>query len=99
MKQERKEKISFNLVVKTITAMIIISIITYVVMAIITHFSLNYLSDNYKFHQSIVSVFDFKTAIFKFFGGFIILCTSTVVIAVSIKFYSSLFSKEDKSKG
>lgn len=94
-KQINTEKISLKRVIKTIAAMLIIAIITYVIMAIITHFSLNYLTENYKFYQSIVSVFDTDTAIFKFFIGFVVLCVSTVVIAISIQKYSSIFSKKD----
>lgn len=77
-------------VLKTLIVIAIIAVITYAVMAVITHFSLNFESENYKFYTSIKSIFDFETAIFKFFKGFMILNISWIFISVSIFFFKKL---------
>ena len=80
-------------VLKTLSIIAVIALITYAIMAIITHFSLNFESDNYKFNSSIISVFDTETAIFKFFIGFMILNISWLAVSVSIFFIKKLIIK------
>lgn len=81
----KKNKITFIKVVSTLSIMLLITISAYVIMAIITHFSLNYLAENYRFSQSLISVFDTETAIFNFFFVFVIMCVTTVLTAISVK--------------
>lgn len=71
---------------ETLTIIFLIVIATYSIMAIITHFSLNYKFDDYKLTDSILSIFDRETAIFKFFIGFIILIISWILSAMLIKY-------------
>ncbi len=81
-------------ILKTLAAIALIAIITYSIMAIITHFSLNFESENYKFNTSLKSIFDTETAIYKFFFGFMILNISWLFISVSIFFLKKLIIKK-----
>lgn len=71
--------------VKTIVTIIIIAFVTYAIMAVINHFSLNFEFENYAFKNSLVSIFDTDTAIFKFFMYFMILNFVWISIALSIR--------------
>ncbi|NPA68241.1 MAG: hypothetical protein GXO50_06490 [Chlorobi bacterium] len=71
-------------VLKTTLMIFIITVFTYAVMAVITHFSLNYKLPDYNFTDSLMSVFNFNTDIFKFFSGFILINIFWITIAVSI---------------
>jgi len=83
---KKSEKIA-----KTLLMITIISLLTYAVMAVITHFSLNYQLPEYKFYQSLQSIFDTKTDIFIFFIGFIIInivwISSALIIRLFIKYF------------
>ena len=74
----------FITILKTIVSISIIAILTYALMAIITHFSLNFELENYKFKESLISIIDIDTAIFKFFIGFMILNIIWLSFAVII---------------
>ena len=74
----------FIAILKTILSISFIAIITYAIMAIITHFSLNFKLENYKFKESLISIIDIDTAIFKFFIGFMILNIIWLSFAVII---------------
>ncbi len=84
-KNIKERKITFEKIFLTVIIMSFITVATYVIMAVITHFSLNYLTDNYNFLQSLISVFDISTAIFKFFSAFMIMFVATIFIAIFIK--------------
>ncbi len=71
---------------KTVFIISFIVILTYVIMAVITHFSLNYKTETYSFSQSLLSIFNTKTAIFKFFTAFILLNIVWISFAILIKF-------------
>lgn len=83
-----KKNIENNLIriFKTIFTILLLAISMYIIMAIITHFSLNYNNENYKFTQSLLSIFNSDTAIFKFFFAFVILNVSWILVAVMINF-------------
>lgn len=74
----------FISILRTILIIALIAIAAYSIMAVITHFSLNFELENYKFKDSILSIFNTETAIFKFFIGFMILNIVWLIIAVSI---------------
>ncbi len=71
-------------ILNTLFKILIISLITYAVMAVITHFSLHYRFQGYKFSQSLISVYDFNTDIFKFYAGFMIINAIWIVAAVIV---------------
>jgi len=71
---------------KTLFMILIITLLTYAVMAVITHFSLNYQLPDYKFSQSLLSIIDFDTDIFMFFIGFIIINIVWTAFALFIFF-------------
>jgi hypothetical protein len=71
--------------VRTFSKIFLIIILTYSLMAIITHASLNRGFDDYKFSQSLISIFDTKTAIFKFFVAFMIINILWILGAWGIK--------------
>ncbi|NPA45254.1 MAG: hypothetical protein GXO49_06960 [Chlorobi bacterium] len=73
-------------VFKTVFTISAIALLTYVIMAIITHFSLNYETETYKFSQSLEYVFNTNSAIFKFFLGFVLLNVSWILLAIFINF-------------
>ena len=81
-------------VLKTLIVITIIALITYAIMAVITHFSLNFETEKYKFYFSLKSIFDTETAIFKFFTGFMILNILWLLISVSIFFLKKLILKK-----
>ncbi len=71
---------------KTILMILIITLLTYAVMAVITHFSLNYKLPDYKFSQSLISITDFNTDFFTFFIGFIFVNIIWISFALLIFF-------------
>jgi len=73
----------------------VITIITYVVMAVITHFSLHYKFPEYKFSQSLKSVFDFNTDFFKFFLWFILINIVWISVAVLLNFFISVIKHKN----
>jgi len=78
---------------KTVFVISAIALLTYVIMAIITHFSLNYETETYKFSQSLAYVFNTNSAIFKFFIGFVMLNISWILLAIFINFLKKLIIK------
>jgi len=92
-KDNKNKENKMSKVVKTLLYILLIAIITYAVMAVITHFSLNFETETYKFKKSIDSIFDTSTAIFKFFSAFMLLNISWIIIAVSIYFIKKKFIK------
>ncbi len=80
-------------VFKTLLYIFLIALITYAVMAVITHFSLNFETETYRFRESLLSVFNSKTAIFKFFLSFMILNIIWILFAVSFRFIKKRFFK------
>lgn len=81
-------------VLKTLIIITIIALITYAIMAVITHFSLNFETEEYIFFLSLKSIFDTETAIFKFFTGFMILNILWLLISVSIFFLKKFILKK-----
>lgn len=77
--------VTFEKVVKVVIYIILISLATYAVMAVITHFSLNYLNGDYRFVQSLKAVFDTETAMFKFFRAFALLESGFIILALFTK--------------
>jgi|GEM_PF-2734306 hypothetical protein len=90
-KDKKNTDIHFTVILKTVFIILIITFFTYSIMAVITHFSLNYKSENYLFIDSIKSVFDTTTAIFKFFAAFILLNIVWVTVAIFIRFIKNKF--------
>lgn len=84
-KENKNQELSFEMVIRIMVYIILTALGTYAVMAVITHFSLNYLSPGYSFSDSLYSVLDTNTPIFKFVIGFGILSLATVFVAVFIK--------------
>ncbi len=80
-------------VFKTLVYIFLIALITYAVMAVITHFSLNYKTETYHFIESLKSIFNTDTAMFKFFVGFMILNILWILFAVTIQFVKKRFFK------
>lgn len=78
-------------VLKTLVYIFLIALITYAVMAVITHFSLNYKTETYHFTESLKSIFNTDTAMFKFFVGFMILNILWILFAVTIQFLKKRF--------
>lgn len=76
----------FTRILRTMIIIVLIAIAAYAIMAVITHFSLNFELENYKFKDSLLSIFDSGTAIFKFFLGFMIL--NIVWISIAVLFYT-----------
>jgi hypothetical protein len=72
-KDKKFPDINLKTVIRTMIIIALIAVLTYATMAVITHFSLNFKLETYKFRDSLLSIFDFETAIFKFFLGFMIL--------------------------
>ena len=88
----KTNKPSFETIVKVILYIIFITIATYVIMAIITHFSLNNTVEKYQFLHSLISVFDTDTAIFNFFKIFIFIESGFIILAILIKqIYDKVF--------
>ncbi len=83
--EKKSVPVSFEKVIKVVLYIIFISLATYAIMAVITHFSLNYLNKNYTFSQSLISIFDTKTAMFKFFRAFAYVEGGFVILALIIK--------------
>ncbi len=71
-------------ILNTLFKILIISLVTYAAMAVITHFSLHYRFPGYKLSQSLMSVYDFNTDIFKFYAGFMIINAIWIVAAVIV---------------
>lgn len=80
------ENINYNKYFKAFLFISLTVLLTYCAMAVITHFSLNYMSPDYKFSNSLNSIFNTKTAIFKFFAGFVIIYLIWILSAVFIKY-------------
>jgi len=78
---------------KTLFMIFFIALLTYAIMAVITHFSLNYQLPNYKFTQSLISIFDFSTDIFKFFIGFILINIIWITLAILIFYIKNLIHR------
>ena len=78
---------------KTLLMILIITLLTYAVMSVITHFSLNYQLPEYTFSQSLLSVFDFSTDIFKFFFGFILINIIWISMALLIFYIKKLIHR------
>ncbi len=89
---KNKEK-SLSVVSKTLLYIFIIALITYAAMAVITHFSLNYKTEAYYFTQSLNSIFNTETAMFKFFIAFMVLNICWIIFAVLIQFIKKRFFK------
>jgi len=89
-----KDNINMNksilTILKTLLIILGIALLMYAIMAIITHFSLNYEMENYTFSQSLNYIFNTKTAIFKFFIAFMVLNIVWVSIAISINFFKKI---------
>ena len=85
----------FIAILKTILSISVIAIITYAIMAVITHFSLNFELENYSFRQSLISIFNTDTAIFKFFTGFMILNIIWLSFAVIIHLIKKSIVKKE----
>lgn len=81
-------------VFKTVIIISAITLLTYIIMAIITHFSLNYETETYKFSQSLAYIFNIKSSIFKFFIGFVFLNIIWILLAIFIKFLKKLITKK-----
>jgi len=86
MPYKEPDNINYNKYLKAFFYITLTIIVTYATMAVITHFSLNYTSPDYKFLQSLKSIFDTKTAVFKFFGTFLIINVIWILSAVFIKY-------------
>ena len=85
MSKDSKNTVNkFTSIIRTMIIMALIAIATYAIMAVITHFSLNFEFENYKFKDSLLSIFNTETAIFKFFLGFMILNIIWLSIALLI---------------
>lgn len=89
-----KDNINMNksilTILKTLLIILGIALLMYAIMAIITHFSLNYETENYTFSQSLNYIFNTKTAIFNFFIAFMVLNIVWVSIAISINFFKKI---------
>ena len=84
MSKDNKNTFKKYFAFKTMITIAFIAFLTYAVMAVITHFSLNLNTENYSFSKSLASIFNTNTAIFKFFIYFMILNVIWISIAVSI---------------
>jgi len=80
-------------VFKTLLTIAIIVTFTFVIMAVITHFSLNYKLETYNFTDSLLFIFNPESSFFKFFEGFILLNVIWILLAVFIKFISKQLIK------
>jgi len=78
LEKEKKSssEMSFIKVIKTLSNIILLLLVTYSIMAFITHFSLNFKTENYRIFSSFLAIFDIKTTIFKFFAAFFLLILS-----------------------
>ena len=83
-KDKKNSEKNLRTIVRTMLIIACIAVLTYAIMAVITHFSLNFEFENYKFKESLLSIFDFDTAIFKFFIGFMIINIIWLSVAVII---------------
>ncbi|MCF6365598.1 MAG: hypothetical protein L3J35_05285 [Bacteroidales bacterium] len=92
-KDNKNKENKMPAVLKTLLSIFLIALITYAVMAIITHFSLNFETETYKFKKSIDSIFNTSTAIFKFFTVFMLVNISWIIIAVLIHYIKRIFIK------
>lgn len=85
----KKTKIIF----KTMIMIFIITLFTYIIMAVITDFSLNYKLQNYKFSQSLTLIFDFSSDFFQFFLWFIVLNIIWISAAIFIWFIFKIIKR------
>lgn len=85
MPDSKTSSLSFEKGVRIVLYILLISLATYAVMAVITHFSLHNLQDGYTFSQSLLAIFDTETAMYKFFRAFMFLETGFVLLAILIK--------------
>ncbi len=90
---------SLIIYIKSISYIFIISLITYIVMAVITHFSINNSHPEYSYTDSLRALTDTSTPIFKFVIGFGLLALSMILIAVTVKFIYTLFTDNKSVKG
>ncbi len=79
------EKKTIKFISKNIFKIFLVFAVSYIIMAVITHFSLNYLGNEYRFGQSLTAVFDTNTAIFEFFRAFVILVVTVVITALFVR--------------
>lgn len=85
MPENSTSAFSFEKALRIIVYIVLISLATYAVMAVITHFSLNYLQEDYYFSQSLAAIFDTDTAMFKFFRAFMLLEGGFVSLTILVK--------------
>jgi len=90
---KRTTILRMSIIFKTLGMILLIALIMYSVMAVITHFSLNYETDGYQFFQSLSYIFNIETAIFRFFAAFMLLNMGWIFLAVSINFIQKQFIK------
>lgn len=87
MSKDSKNTVNkFTSILRTMIIIALIAFSTYAIMAVITHFSLNFELRDYKFKDSLLSIFNTETAIFKFFLGFMIL--NFVWLSIALLIYS-----------
>ncbi len=86
---KNKEKFIFT-VLKTLVIMLLITLLTYSVMSVITHFSLFYGIKDYSFKQSVNYIFNTNSSIFMFFSRFLIINILWISIAVFINYIKKL---------
>lgn len=92
-KDKKNTQTTFPAIAKTLAVIAVIIIATYSIMAVITHFSLNFETENYKFTDSLLSVFNTETAIFKFFTIFMIMNVAWLSIALLVYFIKKMIIK------
>ena len=76
---------SFELSLKTSLSIIAIFLVTYAVMAVITHFALNNSRDSYTFTDSLYAIFDSNTNIFRLVFGFGVFSLVVIFTAILLK--------------
>jgi len=75
---------------------LLIIFISYALMAVVNHLSLNIEAENYRFSQSLSAIFNTQTSIFKFFLLFISVFGIWISGAFIIKRVYSFFIKRSK---
>jgi len=97
---EKSGKLNASKLAKSLLYITALVLITYVLLAIITHFSLNNVRADYAFSQSLAAVLDTQTAIFKFVFGFVAISASIVTFAVLVKkIKDKIFDIRNQAKG
>ncbi len=86
MTYKEPNKIDYQKHLKVFVYISFATLLTYAIMAVITHFSLNYEAESYEFNQSLQSIFDTETDMFKFFAGFVVIYVVWILSAVILQY-------------